>query len=144
MSKRRPLPLESECGQKFWFNVRKTNECWIWLRLVNRDGYGVFPFRESSQHLAHRMAYAWRFGTVDLDNESLELDHLCRNRLCVRPDHLELVTHAENMHRAIRLECINGHPMEGDNVRISVRGSQICRTCTRIQTARFKAKKRIA
>lgn len=66
--------------------------CWIWQGRLNRDGYGVYGHRN-----AHRIAYESRVGPVAA---GLEIDHLCRQRDCVNPDHLEPVTHTVNMRRA--------------------------------------------
>lgn len=71
-----------------------SDDCWIWTGAHNSDGYGNFAY-EGSWVQAHRLAYKKLVGYT-----SLELDHLCRRRDCVNPNHLEPVTHAENMQRA--------------------------------------------
>lgn len=78
--------------------------CWEWIGSRNRDGYGTF-----SGTAAHRLAIEIFRGPI---TPGLEIDHLCRNRCCVRPDHLEVVTHAENVRRsepATKTHCVNGH-----------------------------------
>lgn len=82
--KRGPEYEARDCGH--------TTPCWIWLRSVRPNGYGQAGDRTN----AHRMIYERSNGTV---TPGLELDHLCRVPACVNPDHLEPVTHAENMQR---------------------------------------------
>ena len=74
--------------------------CWHWTGARQSDGYGSFQ-RSGQTRLAHRAMYELFVGDIP---EGLELDHLCRDRGCVRPDHLEPVAHLENVRRgALRL-----------------------------------------
>lgn len=69
--------------------------CWLWPYAVNKDGYG--KLRKNKQNYeAHRFMYQTLKGNV---SEGLELDHTCKNKLCVNPEHLEPVTHAVNCQR---------------------------------------------
>lgn len=81
----------------FWARVAKTDDCWLWTGAHDRDGYGAYTESRTKKWRAHRLAYVATRGN---HAPGLELDHRCEVRNCVRPDHLEPVTHAENMRRA--------------------------------------------
>jgi hypothetical protein len=80
--------------QKPFYEVEESG-CWNWLKYRNGEGYGV-AWHEGRTILAHRFYYENKYGFVP---KGLELDHLCRNRGCVNPDHVEPVTHLENLLR---------------------------------------------
>lgn len=84
---------------RFWRLVDKTDSCWLWLGAQNGKGYGRFTLsgRNGWKRSAHRYAYELLVGPIAA---GLDLDHLCRNRLCVNPEHLEPVTRRENLRRA--------------------------------------------
>lgn len=85
--------------EKFWQRVDKNslNGCWVFTG-KQRKGYGRVSFGRGRDVTAHAYAWSELRGIVP---EGLELDHLCRNRICVNPDHLEPVTHEENMRRGL-------------------------------------------
>jgi hypothetical protein len=86
---RRPRPLES------WYAVNEDTGCWEWLGFRKNTGYGQFRHKGRTQP-AHRFFYRLYVGEIP---DGLHLDHLCRNRLCVNPEHLEPVTREENVRR---------------------------------------------
>jgi hypothetical protein len=86
---RRPLT------EKFWSKVDKTSDCWLWTAST-RNGYGQIARGDGRVDYAHRLSYEMAHGAIP---PGLNIDHLCRQPLCVRPDHLEAVTQRENLRR---------------------------------------------
>lgn len=113
-------------------------DCWIWLGAHddNLNGkYGNYTF-QGKKHRAHRLAYR-DFGKTLPEDRSI--DHLCRNTLCVNPNHLEAVTHAENVRRGRRMlvnagKCKRGHPAIPENLVQRSNGDSVvsrCKLCLR-------------
>lgn len=114
-------------------------DCWNWVAATNSNGYGLVSI-EGSAKLAHRVVYTELVAPIP---DGLTIDHLCRNKVCVNPAHLEVVTIAENNRRAAETitTCRNGHRLEGDNLRIKRRARGVqreCVTCTREASRRFR------
>jgi hypothetical protein len=142
--------IEGTAEERFWPKVDKTDTCWLWTARKTRQGYGEFavgiaPDGTKLRMYAHRWAYEQHVGPMP---EGLELDHLCKQRACVRPDHLEAVTHAENVrrgdapavagaHERAKTHCPKGHPYSGDNLIIARNGGRLCRTCRRASSLRW-------
>ena len=82
---------------RFWTKVDKTETCWLWTPPLDDSGYGKFSV-SGKKVGAHRWAYEEINGAIP---DGLQIDHLCRVRNCVRPDHLEAVTHLENVRRSV-------------------------------------------
>lgn len=79
---------------RFWPKVDKSGDCWLWTGARFPDGYGSFRYNGVVTG-AHRVAYELTYGTIPTDGAKV-VDHRCRNRQCVRPDHLRLVTRRQN------------------------------------------------
>jgi hypothetical protein len=121
--------------RRFWDKVQTGPGCWEWQASRDRrNGYGWFWF-EGKMQKAHRVSYRLNVGPIP---EGLQLDHLCRNRGCVNPAHLEPVTSRENTLRgdtfaaaqAARTHCPQGHEYTEENTARWNR-KRYCRACHR-------------
>jgi len=119
------------------------SECWIWTGCMMKDGYGKVgfgPHGRAKTMLAHR--YAWILFRGEPPADKPHLDHLCKVRCCVNPDHLEPVTHAENKLRARAKFCHKGHPLEAPNLyEYESKGRHVrrCLECLLVERAKVKA-----
>ena len=121
-----------------------TPSCWLWKGSTYQNGYGKYGKRG---HMVHRIFYALFKGEVPQD---MSLDHLCKVRRCVNPDHLEIVTLVENVMRgdsqhaknARKTHCKRGHELTVENIYIHPqRGHRQCRTCRAMADRVFQRKK---
>lgn len=132
-------------AERFWKYVDKTETCWLWTGRVNNHGYGVTSVKTRPVQ-AHRAAYELSVGPIP---DGLEIDHLCRVRRCVNPEHLEAVTASENVRRSDhtksaasirahwlgKTHCPNGHPYDEENTYRRPDGGRDCRTCQKRRSA---------
>lgn len=129
--------------ERFWAKVNKTDTCWLWTGGRGRDGYGLYLNKP-----VHRLAYEFVVGLIP---EGLQVDHLCRVVLCVRPTHLEPVTPQENNRRSLspsalnarKETCVSGHVFDEANTYLR-NGERRCRTCRTEARRRYDARERAA
>jgi hypothetical protein len=120
------------------------SDCWFWTGNLTDDGYGRYNLQR-----AHRALYRELVGPI---RPGLHLDHLCRNKPCVNPDHLEPVTPATNALRGIGPcvtalrdgRCIRGHAFNAENTVVRGDGSRACRPCLRLRDAAYRDRRRAA
>lgn len=136
-------------AERFWQKVVKgssVDDCWTWTAAI-AGTYGRF-WLDGRFVSAHRWSYEQSRGPIP---PGLVLDHLCRNRVCVNPEHLEPVTQRENTLRgstrpaanAIKDACPKDHPYAGGNLRVT-NGRRVCRACHRVNVARSRQRKAAA
>ena len=144
----RYLPPEERFERQFV--PEPMSGCWLWIGPLQR-GYGSISI--GGRHVkAHRWAYERFCCEVPA---GLELDHLCRNKSCVNPDHLEAVTHSVNIARSdspakgrafnlAKTHCPAGHPYSGDNLYVRPNGVRECRICKRLSCNASEKRRRVA
>jgi hypothetical protein len=127
--------LAAPVTTRFWSKVEATaSGCWVWTG-YRHEGYGKFGARRRTFY-AHRFAFEEICGPVP---EGLTIDHLCRNRACQHPLHMEPVTSGVNVLRGVsfaaqkarQTTCVHGHPLDLLNTHIDKRGRRRCRACSR-------------
>lgn len=116
--------------ERFFQKVLKTHSCWIWMASLDHRGYGRFKFNKKAVR-AHRFSFELFNGPIQ---ECLTIDHVCRNKKCVNPDHLRTMTRAENAsignkNREKPSQCQRGHEFSGKNLYIDRNGHRKCKTC---------------
>lgn len=126
--------------ERFWSKVVKGDGCWTWIG-ARVHGYGFFFVEKLNGKIineyAHRFSYKWLVGGIP---EGLTIDHLCRNRSCVNPAHMEVVTQGENNKRGhMQTHCMRGHALTADN-RYS-HGE--CQLCSKLRYMTKKRKKEL-
>lgn len=126
--------------------IDKSTDCWTWTGPTVSGGYGRVTWSVAPGKLiwrsTHRVMYRHLVGDIP---EGLDLDHLCRNRACCNPEHLEPVTRQVNLlrgdtipaRRAAVTECPAGHPYEGENLMIDTLGRRGCRECVRAKNRAY-------
>lgn len=138
--------------ERFTDKIIYENDCWRWTAYINPDGYGKFGDRSGHAVLSHRWSFEYYRYSIPAN---MQLDHLCRNRWCVNPEHLEVVTKQTNFlrgvhkfgkHQSDKTHCKAGHEYDEVNTRFGIRkgpNSKIwhyrtCRMCTKLNTQRYR------
>lgn len=142
---RRPL-LDRLMGR-----IEARGSCWQWIGRLDVGGYGVGWVHDETQkglsRKAHRLVWETLVGPIPT---GLTLDHLCRNRACVNPMHLDPVSQRTNILRgeglaarnALKVACPKGHPYDESNTRLEYGGRRVCIECARAKGRRQAAKRR--
>lgn len=142
----RQITLTDDQIDRFRARIDDTGYCWPWVGRLDRDGYGIFTVKRNGFNnivAAHRVAFILANGPI---RDGLQVDHVCRNRACVRPEHLDLVTSRTNTMRspiapasvnAAKTHCKNGHLLGAP----TVAGGRPCHPCRTAANARYRARK---
>lgn len=142
--------MASSVEERFWAKVQLPAEpdgCLVWVGARTSHGYGHMNVKGSFVK-AHRLSLELLVGPIPT---GLVVDHLCRNKACVNPNHLEPVTQKVNVHRgegvaaikARKTHCLNGHEFTVENTYVDRLGGRRCKTCIKRRGAeRYAAKKK--
>jgi hypothetical protein len=141
----RPFNTQAKVMQRFSVSE---NGCWEWLGGLNHKGYGRLTYNYKG-YAAHRFVYELLVGAIP---EGLTLDHLCRNKRCVNPAHLEPVTIGVNVMRgeglakqnATKTHCIHGHSLANAKIGLAHgKPTRICQICRRASYSTYRARRRV-
>lgn len=145
------MPKPRKAIDRFVEKTRPVGECIEWTGWIDRYGYGQFRLSGANGAMvgAHRFSYEFHVAPIPA---GLHIDHLCRNRKCVNPAHLEPVTVRENLFRspiapaainAAKTHCLRNHPLSGENLYVA-NGRRHCRACRRDNDRKRKSRLRLA
>ena len=132
---------------KYNTKINKTENCWLWTGTLDDKGYGITRVNNKNSR-AHRIIYELLVGKIP---DGLQIDHLCRVRNCVNPNHLEPVTQDENKRRnvpfrkeVLKTHCKNGHEFSEKNTKIRMRNGnpwRVCKKCKIIAQVKYMKNK---
>lgn len=131
---------------RFLSKVEKAGSCWNWLGYIEKEGYGACSVK-GVMWKAHRVSFELFKNEIP---EGFQIDHLCRNRKCVNPEHLDAVTPKINVLRsnaptavnARRTHCRRGHELRGENLHVTTIGGRRCKACHRVVKKRHRLARR--
>lgn len=140
------MQIPDKVVPRFWAKVRKTEGCWLWTGAMQSSRYGQIGW-DHKVYLAHRVSYWLHKGAIPV---GMQIDHLCRNRLCVNPLHLEVVTNAENVARTNTPQgivvrtgfCQRGHDLTLPNSRRGGTNKHQCRECHNASMRRMRSRQK--
>lgn len=130
--------------------VEKTDECWNWTGSLSTSGYGQitgYVNDEKTNLITHRVVYEHFKGKIPKNHS---IDHLCRNKLCQNPEHLEAVTPRVNTLRGVsavainaqKTHCSSGHPLSGKNLLMDKKNNvRMCKACRRVVHYNWRLKR---
>lgn len=128
--------------------VLPSEGCWLWTGRPHRTGYGRIRRAKDDKgsEYVHVISYEYYHGPVPT---GIQVGHTCKNRLCIRPDHLEAVTYKEKMARSNTPAaivsrfglCTRGHKLAGNNLYIRPNGWRVCRICAAMRARKHYARK---
>ncbi|MCW2922276.1 MAG: hypothetical protein JWL76_2150 [Thermoleophilia bacterium] len=133
---------------RFWrmVDAKSGGTCWTWTGQKSHDGYGRFRSGAMGSKTvgAHRFAYEQLIGAIA---DGMVIDHTCRNRDCVNPSHMEVVTPAENTRRgngpsaanARKRHCVRGHEFTPENTIVRPGRGRGCKACRSLYPSRTRA-----
>lgn len=148
------FPVTTKTTDRLLRFVEKTISCWNWIGCYGHDdGYGRFKVKDMNGRWTvirpHRYMWSSIYGPIPAFHD---VDHRCRNRKCVRPDHLEAVTRRENVRRAdftdkiaaidARTHCSSGHPYAGNTYWYA--GKRKCIPCRQARMREYHSRQRMA